>query len=173
MLISLAYLVYVCVKKKPKRNAIIVFTILFVLTGITNMGSTNSDSNNVLAYLGTPQSQVFKEYDESGFYSEMNLLTNEDTNTNGKPYVTLGSGIVTNIILTSGMNSSLNVADIHIGDSSEQVETVMKKSSTAYDSNSIAGVLETYQLKYDGHSVQVIIKFENNTVSRINCTLMN
>ena len=173
MMVSLVYLIYVCIKKKPKRNAIILFAILFILTGITNMGNTSSDSDDILSYLGTSQEQVFKDYDENLFYSEMNLLTNEDTYTNGKPYITLNSGKVTNVTLTSGMNSKLNVMRIYIGDSKKQVETNMKKNNATVDENSIAGVLETYQIKDGAQRIQVIIKYENGIVTRINCTLAN
>ncbi|MCI5586869.1 MAG: hypothetical protein MR384_03155 [Lachnospiraceae bacterium] len=172
--ISLGYLIYTCVKKKSKKKAIIAFVVCLLLTGIANQFSTGSNSDNVLAYLGTSEEQAFKDYDSNQFRSELNLLTNENTQTNGKPWITILNGEVADVVLDSGMNSSLNVSGIHIGDSADDVAAAMKKQDAVYDTEySISGTLETYYYKYNGQKVQVIFTIKDGIVTRISCTLCN
>ena len=172
MLVSLGILIYKAVKKKPKKKAAIAFVVFFVLTGIVGMFEGDVDADNVLSYLGTPQSSVFEDYNADNFYSEYNLLTNEGNAENGKPYVTLTSnGNVCTVILESGMKSSLNVEGVYIGDNLADIESAMNKADAVYDSEySIAGTLETYTLKNDNYNIQIIFKLENGIVTRISCT---
>lgn len=172
MLVSLGIIIYNTIKRKPKRNAVIAFAVFFVLTGIFGMFEEDTNADNILLYLGTSQSEVFEDYNADNFYSEYNLLTNEGTAEGGKPYVTLtSSGNVCTVILDSGMNSSLNVAGVYIGDSLADIESAMKKVNAVYDSEySMAGILETYTFKSDSYNIQVIFKLENGMVTRISCT---
>lgn len=172
MLVSLGVLIYNAVKKKPKRNAAIAFVVFFVLTGVAGMFETDSNTDDVLKYLGTPQSEVFEDYSADNFYSEYNLLTNEGKVENGKPYITMtANGNVCTVIIESGMNSSLNVAGVYIGDSVDDMCNSMKKVNAVYDTEySISGTLETYTFKYDDYNVQVIFKIQSGMITRISCT---
>lgn len=171
-IVSLGYLIYTCVKKKPKKKAIIVFVVCILLTGIANGFSTGIKSDNVLAYLGTSQEQAYKDYDSSQFREEICYLTNENEKTNGKPWIEIWDGKVSTVILDSGMNSSLNVSGVHIGDSIDDITIAMEKQGAAYDTNgSMSGIMETYNYKYDGTKVQVIFIIKNGIVTRIVCGL--
>lgn len=172
MLVSLGILIYNTVKKKPKRNAAIAFIVFFILTGVVGMLETDSNTDDVLSYLGMPQSEVLEEYSADNFYSEYNLLTNEGKAEDGKPYITMtANGNVCTVILESGMNSSLNVAGVYIGDSVDDMNNSMKKVNGVYDTEySISGTLETYTFKYDNYNVQVIFKIQNGMITRISCT---
>jgi len=172
MLVSLGFLIYNGIKKKPKRNAAIAFVIFFILTGITAMFETDSNTYDVLNYLGTPQSEVFEDYSADNFYSVYNMLTNEGKIEDGKPYVTMTSnGNVCEVILESGMNSSLNVVGVHIGDSMVDMRNLMDEANVEYDTEySIPSVLETYRLKYENYNVQIIIRIQDGRITRISCT---
>lgn len=154
--------------KRSKRTKVIIVCILALLLLGIFVGGGNDD--DMLSYLGTSQEQVFKDYDKNQFYKELNLLTNEGTDTNGKAYITINSGKVTGIMLDSGMYSSLNIAGIHIGDSANDIEKQMNKYNASHDSNSISGKLEIYHFKFDGKSVQVTFKLSGGIIEHINCS---
>jgi hypothetical protein len=168
--VSLGVLIYKCVKKKPKRNAIIAVVVFLVLAGVAEMFSGGS-GDDLLAYLGTSQEKVFKEYEQANFYTQNGLLTNENKAETGKAYITLSNGKVVDIVIQSGMYSSYNVAGVHIGDDYSTIAKAMKKKKAVYDTSySIQGSLETYRFTYDGYDVQVIFKMSGSMVDRISVT---
>jgi hypothetical protein len=170
MMVSLGVLIYKCVKKKPKKNAIIAVVVFLVLAGVAEMFSGDS-SDDVLDYLGTSQEKVFKEYEQANFYTENGLLTNENKAETGKAYITLSNGKVIDVVIQSGMYSSYNVAGVHIGDDYSTIAKAMKKKKAVYDTSySIQGSLETYRFTYDGYDVQVIFKMSGSMVDRISVT---
>jgi energy-coupling factor transporter transmembrane protein EcfT len=168
MLISLGVLIYKCVKKKPKRNAIIVFAVFLILTGITGGFESGAD-DDVLSYLGTPQKKVFQDYDQSNFYTKQNALTNDGMAENGMAGITLENGEVSAVELASGMNASYNVAGVHIGDDFSVVEKAMKKKKAvrgAYTAGSIA----IYYFKDNGNNIRVVFFMTDNMIDLIICS---
>lgn len=77
MLISLGYLIYVCVKKKPKRNAIITFAILFVLTGTANMNLSDSKADFVHSNVNV--NTFLSQYEETMNASAKDISDSEFT----------------------------------------------------------------------------------------------
>jgi hypothetical protein len=171
MLISLGVLIYNCVKKKPKRNAIIAFAVFLILTGITG-GFESGVDDDVLSYLGTPQKKVFQDYDQSNFYNKQNVLTNNGMAENGMAGITLKNGEVSAVELTSGTNASYHVAGVHIGDDASAVEKAMKKKKAVcgtYTAGSASSVA-IYYFKDNGNNIQVVFYMTDNIVDLIICS---
>lgn len=190
---SLIVLTYKVIKKKPKKNAVIAFVVFFLLSGIVgDLNCSGGMGDNILDYIGTKESTVYKTYDKDDFKSFQGLLTNEKTDTKGLPYIRLDDSnprLVYSIILESGMNASFNVNGLHIGDSVDQVEKCMKKLKAVYDSDesneltawSYAAAIArnqdvsgknipeimVYDLEYHGKKIQIIITVIGGYVNRI------
>lgn len=146
--VSLGVLIYKCVKKKPKRNAIIAVVVFLVLAGVAEMFSGGS-GDDLLACLGTSQDEFYQNYDTSDFIP---------TITNGK---------ITRVNLTSDTNSSNSVAGVHIGDKFSSVEKTMKKKGAKYISANSSDSSSSYQLEYNGYNVTILIFSKDNVVNSI------
>lgn len=188
--VALAVMIYMIVKKKPKKNALIAFAaylLLSCMAGVLN--NSNGMPDNVLDYMGTKESDVYQLYDKSDFYVEETAgmwMENNRTNKSGLPHIHLrdDEGVV-GIILESGMNSSLNVSGLYIGDDVSRVETCMKKIRATSDDSldslmevnenvpfankdtyGLYGCLE-YSCRYNGKDLTILIFIQTSIVSEI------
>lgn len=171
--VSLVVLAYKTVKKKPKRNAVIVSVVLLILSGMT--GSLNNGMpNNVLDYIGTKESVVYRTYDKSDFYVEEltgRWKENERNNKSGLPHIMIEDGKVVHVILESGMTASLNACGLYIGDTVSQAEACMKKLNATLVNQAIQeykgnlyGELE-YSFRYNGKDMGIRIGIAENSIS--------
>lgn len=164
-IISLALLIYRAVKKKPKKNAGIAFVVFLALSGVFGlMAGSGKVPDNVLDYMGTKDRAVYKAYDKSDFYDGgSGALTNETNNHSGLPHIILYNGKVRGITLDSGMNTSLNVGGLHIGDSYNQAETCMAKQKA----DKVPGYPLEYNLQYKGNDLKITIYLDNPNTNGI------
>ena len=173
-LVSFAYLVYKIVKKEPKKKAVIALAVCLVLSGAAGM-SSGGLSDDVLDYLGTKESVVYRTYDKDSFkpieYINRDFLTNEDSLTNGLPYIELDESNprrVCSITLRSGMNASLNVKGLHVGDNVDQMVKCMGTNTTKDEFMGIASY--RYEFQYHGKNVTVQVFIKQNVINSIICS---
>lgn len=175
-LIALAVLIYMAVKKKPKKNAAVALIVFTVLSGIFGaMTGSGHVPDNVLDYMGTKDRAVYKTYDKSDFYDDgfgMGTLENENNNHSGLPHISIANGKVDSITLDSGMNTAFNVGGLRIGDNENQVGACMEKlnadinPSTEYSAEYASGAA-VYDFQYKGRGMQATIAINAGMVIRI------
>lgn len=172
---------------KRKRILIVAVCVLLFAGAVNELSfSGNVGGDNVLEYLGADEKEVYKVYDKDDFYSFADmgvLLMNNENNRSGLPHISiaLSDGKVDACTLESGMNASLHVGGLHIGDDVDKIEPCVKKLKSgdnillgeqqAPDGNWYGGYI--YLCKYKGKKIDVTIHSFNGKISEINVTRRN
>ena len=161
---------------RKKRIVAVTVCVLLFLGAIGELSSSGSvGGDNVLDYLGADEKEVYKVYDKNDFYSYDILKINDKNNRSGLPHISLYDGQVGACTLESGMNASLHVGGLHIGDDVSKIESCVKKlkagdnallgEQLAPDGNSYGGY--SYSCKYKGRDVSITISSQNGIVTMI------
>lgn len=126
-LISLAYLIYDVVKKKPKKKAVIATIVFFVLTAVFASGGVGGKNELMDIYTMTPE-KIKKQYGEPESVRDLPDGTVE-YNYDGWSYAIHTSGYYS-LALDGGDNM---LAGVSIGDSPQEVNNAMSKNNAVED----------------------------------------
>lgn len=164
---------------RKKRIVAVVVCVLLFLGAISELSSSGSvGGDNVLDYIGADEKEVYKVYDKADFYSYYDtMLINDEKNRSGLPNISISlyDGKVSGCTLESGMNASLHVGGLHIGDDVSKIEPCVKKlkagnngspgEQMASDGNSYGAY--SYSCKYKGKDINVVISSINGMITEI------
>ncbi len=184
--IALAAAIYMAVKKKPKKYIAIAFAAFLLLSCTAGLLDGNAATDNILDYLGTEESVVYKTYDKETFETLLpfsDTLVNRAAGANaGVPTIYLDSGSprrVKEIIITKETDPSFHINGLHINDSMEQAEKCMKELNAVYNEaesrkrtaeiSSLvgSGTVKTmvYDLNDHGRALSVAIDVEDGSIA--------
>ena len=168
-IVSLGYLIYTCVKKKPKKKAIIVFVVCILLTGIASEFLSGLTSNDYADYLGYSEKQITKKFGEPKeifgneawkFYKYMGITFVIDSNDG-----------VSSISFSSGAPSSANTQGLQLGDNVQKITNLSKKgweiTSRQYKSQTI------YLLSKSGKKYAIKVFTDGTIVTAIDILSSN
>lgn len=164
---------------RKKRIVIAAVCALLFLGAIGELSSSGSvGGDNVLDYIGADEKEVYKVYDKADFYSYFDtILINDEKNRSGLPNISISlpDKKVSSCTLESGMNASLHVGGLHIGDDVNKIESCVKKlkagdnillgEQQASDGHSYGGY--SYSCKYKGKDVVLTITSQDGMITKI------
>lgn len=171
----LCRLIYKAVKKEPWKRAAVFFAVFLLLAGAADAlgGSGRVGGDAVLDYIGAKESAVYKVYGKDGFYSDGICMINDRNNTSGLPHIAMDGGKVIGCRLTAGMDESLHVGGVHIGDDVEQIESCMKKLHAEEKEHNLSekdgrlyGTV-VYTCRHHGKDVTIMIIVNDSAVGEI------
>lgn len=159
-LISLAYLIYDVVKKKPKKKAAIATIVFFVLTAVFASGDVGGKSELMDIYGMTPQ-EVEKQYGKADSVSEALSGGIECVYDGGDWSCTYHpAGYVFAIALSSGNNTLMGIA---IGDTEEKVDKIMNEKGAVEGGYVLDDTGKSFLIE----DCEVDCYFENNKVIHV------
>lgn len=163
---------------RKKRIVIVAVCVLLFAGAVGGSSSGSVGGDNVLDYIGADEKAVYKIYDKNDFYSYYDtMLMNDGNNKSGLPHISIGlhDRKVSACTLESGMNASLHVGGLHIGDDVGKIESCVKKlkagdnsllgEQQAPDGNWYGGY--SYACKYNGKNVNITISSQNGMITEI------
>lgn len=107
---------------------VILGILLGVISEITGIGESKGIPENVLDYLGTKDSEVYKTIDKSEFSEIMDLgWYSYSDDESGLPGIDLVDGQVYSVWIRSTTDTSYHINGLRCGDSVEQLEQCMNK----------------------------------------------
>lgn len=154
--ISVAYLIYDVVKKKPKKKAVIAAIVFFVLSGVFASGGVGGKSELMDIYGMTPQ-EVEKQYGKADSVSETPSGGIRCVYDGGDWSCTYNPAGYASVNLSSGNNTLMGIA---IGDTEEKVDKIMNEKGAVED----VSYSDTGKGFFIG-DCNVQCEFENNKVS--------
>ncbi len=164
---------------RKKRIVIAAVCALLFLGAIGELSSSGSvGGDNVLDYIGADEKEVYKVYDKADFYSYFDtILINDEKNRSGLPNISISlpDKKVSSCTLESGMNASLHVGGLHIGDDVNKIESCVKKLKAG--DNILLGEQQvtgghsyggySYSCKYKGKDVDLTITSQDGVITKI------
>ncbi len=163
-------------KKRIMIAAVCVLLFLGAIGELSSSGSVGGD--NVLDYIGADEKEVYKVYDKADFYSYFDtILINDEKNRSGLPNISISlpDKKVSSCTLESGMNASLHVGGLHIGDDVNKIESCVKKLKAG--DNILLGEQQvtgghsyggySYSCKYKGKDVDLTITSQDGMITKI------
>lgn len=161
---------------------VILDILLGAISAITGIGESKGIPENILDYLGTKDSEVYKTYDKSEFFTMEHeeglyyLYPNSEL-----PGVSLMDGQVVGVHIYPGTDSSYHVNGLRCGDSAEQIEKCMNKLKASQMSDrefpDLPGMPAfrsiQYQCQYKKQDVKIGISVRNGFIDQINVNPMD
>lgn len=163
---------------------IILGILLGVISEITGIGESKGIPENVLDYLGTKDSEVYKIYDKSEYFTleeyHPGVLYYLDPNSE-LPGVSLRDGQVIGVHIYPATDSSYHVNGLRCGDSAEQIEKCMNKLKASQMSDrefpDLPGMPAyrsiNYQCQYKKQDVEISISVRHGFIDQINVNPMD
>ena len=122
----------------------------------------------MLDYIGADEKEVYKVYDKADFYSYFDtILINDEKNRSGLPNISISlpDKKVSSCTLESGMNTSLHVGGLHIGDDVNKIENILLGEQQVSGGHSYGGY--SYSCKYKGKDVDLTITSQDGMITKI------
>lgn len=142
-LAAIGWVVYKCIKKEKKRNAVIVAFVLLLLAGVFSDSGGIGNSKDLSNLLGRTQKQAEKQYGKPEGTANTGITTYIYDNGDWT-YGISGDGKIVNVTLEDG-NKTL--AGISIGDNEETVERIMKKQGAKEENSPDPDRLRKFTVK--------------------------